>query len=465
MGGWSCNTRRCLVVVLLAVAAVTAVHAGPFEDAEAAHERGDYAQAQALLAPLLAQGDARAQYLMARMLGRGDGVAKDEARALVLTRQAAEQGHARAQYRLGMFFKFGWGVGKDDAESVRWLRRAAEQGEADAQDELGLALMIGSGAKENPAEALRWFRAAVAQRHARAHLHVGMAYLYAMGVPQDAGEAARWIRLGAEKGSASAQLYLANLLYDGKGVPRDQAEALTWLRRAAEGDDADAQFQLSMRFKHGEGAPRDLEEARRWARRAAESGQAQGQLAYSLLLVDADPVQAWSWAWIAAEQGLQPAWPVLLTMRGKLSTAQVDAARQASGALRSRLRSEGRVDMPQRERDPALVGLWRGEGAPEGGKLRRWVMRRDADGWFEIELEVGAPGAGAKAESGLWWTDGGVVYFAYGADSDAPQVYRYATAAERCLDLEAAEIRGLRPAVPRYRFRECPTGKAHDGET
>ena len=71
--------------------------AGPYEDANAAFERGDY-----------------------------------EA-ALRLYRPPAEQGHAEAQYNLGVMYDKGQGVKRDHVESMQWLQRAAEQGNQDAQ--------------------------------------------------------------------------------------------------------------------------------------------------------------------------------------------------------------------------------------------------------------------------------------------------------------------------------------------
>ena len=90
-----------LVGVMLAIGGSVAT-AGPFEDASAAYERGDYATAVRLL------------------------------------KQLADQGHASAQLYLGRMYEFGWGVPQDAAEAAKWYRKAADQnseltGEAPAQ--------------------------------------------------------------------------------------------------------------------------------------------------------------------------------------------------------------------------------------------------------------------------------------------------------------------------------------------
>ena len=48
-------------------------------------------------------------------------------------RLAAEQGYARAQFNLGVMYATGEGVPKDDAKAVKWYRLVAEQGYARAQ--------------------------------------------------------------------------------------------------------------------------------------------------------------------------------------------------------------------------------------------------------------------------------------------------------------------------------------------
>jgi TPR repeat protein len=71
--------------------------AGPFEDAVAAYQRGDYAIA------------VRLWHLL------------------------AEQGDADAQFHLGVMYESGQGVLRSDAEAIKWYRKAAEQDDAVAQ--------------------------------------------------------------------------------------------------------------------------------------------------------------------------------------------------------------------------------------------------------------------------------------------------------------------------------------------
>ena len=66
--------RQFLVAVSLAFAVAGASSAGPYEDAVAAYERGDYATAVRLWRPLAERGDPGAQLMLGSMLHDALGV-------------------------------------------------------------------------------------------------------------------------------------------------------------------------------------------------------------------------------------------------------------------------------------------------------------------------------------------------------------------------------------------------------
>jgi uncharacterized protein len=111
-------------------AAAAAGHAGPLEDAKAAHERGDDETAVRLIRPLAEQGSAVAEFYLGMMYDAGLGVAQDFTEAAKWYRRAADQGYAEAQLSLGVRYRWGRGVAKDDAEAIRLYRLAAAQGHA-----------------------------------------------------------------------------------------------------------------------------------------------------------------------------------------------------------------------------------------------------------------------------------------------------------------------------------------------
>ena len=86
--------RRFLALAIIALA--VPANAGPWEDGEAAYDRGDYETALKLWRPLAEQGDIRAQTNLSFMYRTGTGVPKDFAEAKKWDRKAAEQGKAPA---------------------------------------------------------------------------------------------------------------------------------------------------------------------------------------------------------------------------------------------------------------------------------------------------------------------------------------------------------------------------------
>ena len=119
-----------ILLVLLALASPLSMAggavAGPFEDAEAAHGRKDYATAHRLFRPLADQGHAGAQYALGFMYDSGQGVPQNHAEAAKWWRLAADQGHTFAQFNLGGLYDVGKGVRQNKAEAFKIIEEAIE---------------------------------------------------------------------------------------------------------------------------------------------------------------------------------------------------------------------------------------------------------------------------------------------------------------------------------------------------
>lgn len=109
------------------------------------------------------RGLAMAQYRLAKLYERGEGVGADLAVARQWTERAAAGGNRRAMHDLGVYFARGEGAPLDEAAAFRWFRQAAELGVADSQYNLGILYQQGRGVNASPSEALFWFL--VAARH------------------------------------------------------------------------------------------------------------------------------------------------------------------------------------------------------------------------------------------------------------------------------------------------------------
>lgn len=153
-----------LLVLMLDVAGAGGIASTEMSDSsnfaagKQAYRAQDYTKAMALLEPLAEAGDPAAQYYVAHMYEKGDGVAKDASKTLEWYRRSAEQGYARAQYKLAIGYAQGWpGLEKDEAEARRWLLKAAEGGSRGAQKVLGKAYERGKlGFVRDPDQARYW---------------------------------------------------------------------------------------------------------------------------------------------------------------------------------------------------------------------------------------------------------------------------------------------------------------------
>ena len=101
--------------------------------AEAATERGDYAEAVRLLRPLAMQGNARAQVRLADLYLQGQGVPQSDKEALSLYTKAARSGDTEAQLRAGDMYSQGKGSAANMMLAYAYYGAAARAGLAAAK--------------------------------------------------------------------------------------------------------------------------------------------------------------------------------------------------------------------------------------------------------------------------------------------------------------------------------------------
>jgi TPR repeat protein len=107
--------------------------AGPWEDAKAANQRGDFATELRLMLPFAKSGNLRAQYNVGQILLQGTGgVQKNLVNSAFWFRLAAERGFAPAQKKLGNAYFAGGGVPQDYVSAHMWWNLAASKGDREA---------------------------------------------------------------------------------------------------------------------------------------------------------------------------------------------------------------------------------------------------------------------------------------------------------------------------------------------
>ncbi len=153
------------------------------------------------------RGDAVAQY----ELGLQRLASNQTPEGVALLRRAANQGLAMAQYRLAKLFERGEGVPADLVQARQWTERAAAAGNRKAMHDLGVYYARGEGAPLDEATAFRWFKQAAELGVADSQFNLGVLYQQGRGTTADADEALFWFAVAARSGDNDARARAATL--------------------------------------------------------------------------------------------------------------------------------------------------------------------------------------------------------------------------------------------------------------
>jgi hypothetical protein len=241
---------------------VTRASAGLKEGLEAV-AANDYKRAYEEMLPLAEQGDPIAQTELARLYGTGNGVTRDDTKAVMWYRRAAQSGEKAAQVNLAIKYELGHGVPRDYAEAMQWFRRAADAGAEDGL--IGLANMYeqGLGVTPDSAMALRLLTKAAERDNPLAQYQVGVHYWQGRGATRDSASAYRWFLKSANQAYTPAMASIG-MMYFGDGLPFDPVHGCAWLTLAQRaGFDAKNETdRLNFEFKKRcEGLPPESQNA------------------------------------------------------------------------------------------------------------------------------------------------------------------------------------------------------------
>ncbi len=164
-------------------------------------------------------GDASAQYELARAYAAGKDRQRSHAKAAHWLKLAANQGHTQASYELGNAFADGRGVPTSAHRAAAWYGNAADKGHRSAQYALGLAYAEGNGLPRDYAKATSWLERAA--RAGRADAQFALALLHERGFASNASiEAAhRWYKSAANNGFPQAAQRAEALMQQPDGIP------------------------------------------------------------------------------------------------------------------------------------------------------------------------------------------------------------------------------------------------------
>ena len=201
---------------------------------QVAYEKGDYGTALRNWMPLADKGDPVAQYHLGNLFAKGQGVLKDNIKAVAWFAKSAAQGNDQGQKSLGDMYRKGKGVPKDAKKAVKWYRDAALQGNALAKKNLGDMYRKGRGVIRDYAEALKWYRGfrrtgrSLGPTQRWPHVREGVG-----GHPQGLCGGREVAPQGGPARQRQGDLQAWPDVRKGHGITRDAKLALEWYRKAA----------------------------------------------------------------------------------------------------------------------------------------------------------------------------------------------------------------------------------------
>jgi TPR repeat protein len=230
---WSFRMKRSFAAIFLFLLFATPAGAG-CDDGLAAYVRNDLSTAMKELLPLAEKGDAKSQYVLARVYFRSN---QNYEGAVKWYKKAAEQGHAASLYFLSGMYWEGRGVPQDNDKAMKLHLQATQRGYAVAQNHLGFMYDFGRNIPQNYSKAMRWYSRAAEQGHAIAQYSLGGMYRAGKGIMQDYVIAHKWYDLAALYGNelaGSERDKLARSMTNGQIVEAKKL-ASTWVAKRRSG--------------------------------------------------------------------------------------------------------------------------------------------------------------------------------------------------------------------------------------
>ncbi|ATC64478.1 hypothetical protein CMV30_11230 [Nibricoccus aquaticus] len=194
-----------------------------------------------------------------RRLRGGDGIPKDERRALEVFQSVVDAEDSTTIDEVAYAYEYGRGTAPDLAHARTLYEKSAARGSAWAKYRLGMiALENPVDGKTDHATAIRWLEAAARDEQSSAMVQLGAIYQNGIGVPADPATAFMWYERAAREGRIEAQKTVAWYLLNGTGIERDDEEAFTWHSLAAKQGDLQAGVYLAWYYLEGRGVEKSI---------------------------------------------------------------------------------------------------------------------------------------------------------------------------------------------------------------
>lgn len=219
-----------------------------------------------------ASGDAQGCFNLGEMYALGQGVPKDETRAVTLFDRACSAGNYPACFDLGVMYTGGWGVAKDAARAVPPYKQACDGGVPWACFNLGVMYAGGQGVERDTERAVPLYRQACDGGVSQACWNLGFIYFLGEGVPKDESTAAVLMKRACDGGVMAGCNGLGVMHRDGLAGPKSDASAVILFQRACDGKEMWGCYNLGAMYESGRGVAKEEARASALYQQACDGG-------------------------------------------------------------------------------------------------------------------------------------------------------------------------------------------------
>ena len=146
----------------------------------------------------------------------------EKTKAVLLLKDAAGRGLVMAEYRLAKLYEKGEGVPRDIAASRSWTEKAAIGGNVKAMHDLAVFYAEGDAGPQSYAAAVEWFRQASDLGLVDSQYNLAVLYEQGLGLTQDKQEAAYWFEVAGRAGDQDAARRARAMLSDMQPTQAEQ---------------------------------------------------------------------------------------------------------------------------------------------------------------------------------------------------------------------------------------------------
>ncbi|MCB2081707.1 MAG: SEL1-like repeat protein [Hyphomicrobiales bacterium] len=218
------------------------------------------------------QGDPEGLYELGILYEQGDGVHRDDKKALEIYEAAADMRMLKAHVKVGLFYQYGRGGTRDYRKAIDHFQQALKLVENENQtikeSVYSLAgilyAQIAETNQDNKGLRLKWHIAAAEVGNLSSQLFLANAYMNGDGVPRDYVEARKWFEYAARQENTYAMVRLGYIYANGFGVEQDYRKALKWYHEAVQLGDPEAAWNIGNFYQKGLGVQRNEQKATLW---------------------------------------------------------------------------------------------------------------------------------------------------------------------------------------------------------